>query len=275
MQSCPTAWRKQFKRREAVSSRTAGTCTGAVATLTRWNGREHGDRWAKTFLSKHRSFPRARGVRQGPRAHSTLEMKLRDLTTPLTVRTDCIPECEDTCMEEETEARREDRGWVLGLVSLRLLSSGLSWKQLGAGGLTVGSGPSAVPKAVPTHPPELCLPSCQLEIMGGGEDVCRPGKGALDWDVGLQTPQSWGPGRRPQLHLRGGSLLAGNLLLPGRDQVIEGDAGDAGSGKGVGGQTSGLSWPSRWSYLPGLARGARVSQGGVGWPHCRGQARGP
>lgn len=38
---------------------------------------------------------------------------------------------------------------------------------------------------------------------------------------------SWTPS--PQSHLPEGSLLAGNLLLPSRDQVVEGDTSDAGS----------------------------------------------
>lgn len=77
----------------------------------------------------------------------------------------------------------------------------------------------------------------------------------------------------PQHRLPGGSLLAGDLLLSSRDQIIEGDTGDAGPGRKGGKKGSGLSRPSTGSYLPGLATGPWVSQGGVSLPHCKGEAR--
>lgn len=52
--------------------------------------------------------------------------------------------------------------------------------------------------------------------------------GALEWEV-PQGRCGGVTGAGPQRHLPGGSLLAGDLFLPSRDQVIEGDAGDAGS----------------------------------------------
>lgn len=64
------------------------------------------------------------------------------------VRTDGISECKEMFTEEETEAQGRLRGRVLGLVSLRLLSSGLSWQRLGA------EGPRCPVRALgSSHPP--------------------------------------------------------------------------------------------------------------------------
>lgn len=109
-----------------------------------------------------------------------------------------------------------------------------------------------------------------------GEDVCRPGQGALGgrWVSRYHSHGvSWMPS--PQHHLPESSLLAGNLLLPSRDQVVEWNTGDAGSGRRVGENVSGLSWPSKRSYLPWLVTRVWVSQGGVSLPHYRGKARRP
>ena len=73
--------------------------------------------------------------------------------------------------------------------------------------------------------------------MGGGSRHCRPRDSQDD---------------RPPVLPPGISLLAGDLLLPSGDQVVEGDAGDAGSRVRVRGVISGLDWPSRESGLPGL-----------------------
>lgn len=110
----------------------------------------------------------------------------------------------------------------------------------------------------------------------GEEDVCRPGQCALGgrWVSRYHSHGvSWMPS--PQHHLPESSLLAGNLLLPSRDQVVERDTGDAGSGRRVGKKVSGLSWPSMRSLLPGLVTRVWACQGGVSLPHYRGKARRP
>lgn len=59
----------------------------------------------------------------------------------------------------------------------------------------------------------------------------------------------------PLHHLLGRSVLAGNLLLPSRDQVIEGHSGDAGSEMRASEGTAGLSWLPAGSQRPRLVEG--------------------
>lgn len=66
-------------------------------------------------------------------------------------------------------------------------------------------------------------------------------------------------------HFPGSSLLAGDLLLPGRDQVIEGDTGDAGPGMRAGGTISGLGELMR-GVLPPRAGSRGTCLSGWTWP---------
>lgn len=76
---------------------------------------------------------------------------------------------------------------------------------------------------------EPCLPHprprCQVEVKGVEGGCVR----ALGWEWVSRYHRSWGS-QDTGHHLQGSSLLAGDLLLPSRDQVVEGDTSDAGSG---------------------------------------------
>lgn len=121
----------------------------------------------------------------------------------------------------------EGQGAGSGLVSLQLLSSAVTAVDLGgAPGVFPGSGwvlSTRVFRAL--SPPTLLNPASPPLSS-------RSKWGRGPW-VGSGSPGTTGhgvPGTPvPSHHLPGSSLLAGNLLLPGRDQVVEGDSGDAGS----------------------------------------------
>ena len=92
----------------------------------------------------------------------------------------------------------------------------------------------------------------------------------LGWEWVSRYHRSWGS-QDTGHHLQESSLLAGDLLLPSRDQVIEGDTSDAGSGVRVVKRfQSWMGW-QRGSHLPGLVIRVCFSQGEVGLPHCRGK----
>ena len=73
----------------------------------------------------------------------------------------------------------------------------------------------------PTPALEPCLPHprprCQVEVKGVEGGCMR----ALGWEWVSRYHRSWGS-QDTGHHLQGSSLLAGDLLLPSRDQVVEG-----------------------------------------------------
>lgn len=158
-----------------------------MAPLTGWNGREHRARGPKYSHPNIVVFQEPEEERDWGRRHTVPWTWSLGTPRPLLWGGLGVSECEETFTEEETEAQRENRGPVLGLVSLRLLPQAFSGSSWVPRGLIAGSGPQLFPSTLLSS----AFPFSLLE-WGEGADICRSGKGALDWEVGLQMSQSWG-----------------------------------------------------------------------------------